>query len=134
MIRFRKGHPALRKGSFFNGAAHSGKSLPDITWHGSKPGEPDWTTESHSIAMLINGAYAELIDGKADNDLYVIFNASGLDSIFEIPEAPSGKPWRIAIDTSKGSPEDIYASGEGPLLDKDRYSVARLSTVVLVSK
>jgi isoamylase len=134
MIRFRKDHPVLRKGSFFNGAAYNGKSLPDITWHGSKPGEPDWTTESHSIAMLINGAYAELIDGKADNDLYVIFNASGLDSIFEIPGAPSGKPWRIAIDTSKGSPEDIYASGEGPLLDKDRYSVARLSTVVLVSE
>ena len=76
MIRFRKEHPVLRKGSFFTGEAHGGKAHPDISWHGFRAGEPDWEPDSHSIAMLICGEYAESTDGKADNDLYIIFHSA----------------------------------------------------------
>ncbi len=133
MIRFRQRHPVLRKGSFFAGAAHGGISAPDIAWHGHHVNEPDWTPSSRSIAMLINGEYAGLTGDASDNDLYVIFNAAGSDRVFDIPEAPSGKGWRVAVDTAKDSPEEIYSDGKGPLIKKNRYPVGRLSTVVLVS-
>ncbi|MBN1496890.1 MAG: glycogen debranching protein GlgX [Spirochaetes bacterium] len=133
MIRFRKSHPIIMKGIFFTGTAYAGKAEPDISWHGDRIGKPDWTPSSRSIAMLINGEYADLTNGTADSDLYMIFNAEEADRVFEIPEAPSGKRWRIALDTAKASPDDIFGPGEGPILEKDRYPVSGRSTVVLVS-
>jgi len=134
MIRFRKEHPVLRKGSFFTGAAHSGKNLPDITWHGFRPNEPDWSPASRTIAMLINGDYAELTDGKADADLYVIFNGSRVSRNYGMPDAPSGRRWKIALDTSEDTPRDIFESGKEPPLEGNIYYANRLSTVVLVTE
>ncbi|OHD63460.1 MAG: glycogen debranching enzyme GlgX [Spirochaetes bacterium RBG_13_51_14] len=133
MIRFRKNHPVLRKGAFFTGEVQSGKKHPDISWHGHAVGEPDWGPESRSIAMLISGEYAELTDGKADADLYAIFNASRTGREYDIPESPSCKPWKIAVDTSKHSPDDVHEPGKEPLLEGKRYFVNELCTVVLIS-
>ncbi|MBN2157850.1 MAG: glycogen debranching protein GlgX [Spirochaetes bacterium] len=133
MIRFRKDHPVLRKSSFFTGEAGSGADHPDITWHGTRIGAPNWGEGSHCIAALISGAYAELPEGRADKDLYLIFNASKSKLNFEIPPAPSGARWRIAVDTSKPSPGDIYDRGREEYLADDHYGVDKLATVVLVS-
>jgi isoamylase len=134
MIRFRKDHPSLRREQFFAGAPHGGKSLPDITWHGHDIGRPDWGPGSNAIAILINGEYAELPGGGPDSDLYIIFNASRISRKFQIPDAPSGRNWRVAIDTSKNPPDDIHEPGAGSRLTGHRYYVNRLSTVVLVAE
>jgi len=134
MIRFRKGHPSLRRESFFTGTPHAGRALPDITWHGHEAAMPDWSPGSSEIGLLINGEYAELSGGKADNDIYIIFNASRISRKFEIPDAPSGRRWRVAIDTSKNAPDDIHEAGAGPQLTGRRYHVKRLSTVVLIAE
>jgi glycogen operon protein len=134
MIRFRKSHPVLRREGFFTGTAHSGRTMPDLTWHGHEAGMPDWGPGSNEIAMLINGEYAELSDGKTDTDLYVIFNASRISRKFDIPDSPSGRGWKVAIDTSKNAPDDIHESGPMPLLAGRRFHVKRLSTVVLIAE
>ena len=134
MIRFRKSHPSLRRESFFTGTAHAGRSLPDVSWHGHVADRPDWSPGSNEIAMMINGDYADVSGGKTDNDLYIIFNASRISRKFEVPDPPSGTAWRVVIDTSKNTPEDIYEEGAGTRLAGRRYHVKRLSTVVLIAE
>ncbi|OHD71133.1 MAG: glycogen debranching enzyme GlgX [Spirochaetes bacterium RBG_16_49_21] len=133
MIRFRKNHPVLRRENFFTGTAGAGKNHPDITWHGHEIDKPDWGPHSRSIAMLINGEYADIPDRESDADLYLIFNASLISRDYSIPNAPSGGRWRVAIDTSNASPDDIFGPGMEPHLHGDRYFVNKLSTVVLIT-
>ncbi len=134
IIRFRKEHPILRKRTFLTGKTREGYNSPDITWHGIKAGEPDWSPQSHSIACLLNGEYTEEEYGTADNDIYIAFNASQLNLKFEIPEPPSGDEWTIAINTSQSSPLDIVAHGDEIGLKDKTFAIKRLSTLVLVSK
>ena len=133
IIRFRKEHPLLRKREFFSGNAHDGFTVPDITWHGVKTNEPDWTEESRTIAALLCGKYAKTEYGACDTDLYLIFNASDESQFYDIPPAPSGAPWKIAVDTSLSAPHDIAGAGREEPLTENRYYVKKLSTVVLVS-
>lgn len=133
MIRFRKNHPVLRRKTFFTGAAHDGKQRPDITWHGIRPHEPDWSPDSRAIAILICGEYAETSDGKPDNDLYIIFNSGRINRKFEIPPAAGGRAWKVALDTANDSPDDIFTPGSEPYLQGNRYFVRKVSTVVLIA-
>ena len=133
MIRFRKDHPVLRRQFFFTGEAAPGASGADITWHGHAVHEPEWGEDSHSIAMLINGDRLYSSADESGSDLYIIFNASMIRRHYEIPDAPSGRRWRMAIDTSRPSPQDIYETGKEPFLEDNRYEVGELSTVVFIS-
>jgi len=133
MIGFRKAHPVLRRKTFFQGKC-AGENTFDIAWHGIKTGEPDWSPQSHSIACLINGDCVREDYGIPDNDIYMAFNASRYHLDFEIPEAPSGGNWYIAINTSMESPLDILASGEEIFHKDSAIAVRRLSTIVLISR
>jgi isoamylase len=133
-IRFRREHPALRKKTFFTGTAAPGKKHPDLSWHGHDINGPDWGPESSSIAMLINGKCADISGGGPDADLFVIFNASPASRDYLIPESPSGRPWKVALDTSNPTPEDIFVKGTEPYVHGNAYFVKEHSTVVLVSE
>lgn len=134
MIKFRKEHPVLRRTTHFTGEKAEGFSSPDITWHGDKPYTPDWSSKSHSIAVLINGEYSRENEKNRDLDIYIIFNASKINKFFYIPEAPSGAPWQRVIDTSLNSPRDIIDSGKEEKIDENRYYVRKMSTVVLIAQ
>lgn len=135
IIRFRMEHPLLRKKSHFTGEASNGFSMPDITWHGCEINNPDWGEDSHVVACVINGDYARLVNGGSDcdNDIYIAFNASLYNRLFEIPPAPSGAKWNIAIDTSKSPPYDIAPAGIIIPLEGNRYYVRSKSTLVMIS-
>ena len=131
MIRFRKRHPSLRRKNFFTGQRGENVSDPDISWHGWNVGEPRWDEESHTVAMMINGEYA---NGHRDADIYIIFNASMVSRYYAIPESFSGMNWLLVADTSLPSPEDISLSGREAEMTQNRYYVKKLSTVVLITK
>ncbi len=131
MIAFRKAHPILRKAAFFTGKQAEGYSCPDISWHGTELEKPDWSVTSQSIAMLINGLYGLEEFGRADADIYVIFNASEEGGHYQLPDAPNGSPWRLVADTAKEHPGDVFAPGEGPVIEEKGYYVEPRATVVL---
>ncbi len=133
IIRFRKNHVILRKRAFFTGGTLYGYSSPDITWHGVRAGEPDWSEESRVVACLINGSYAMIENGTVDSDIYMIFNASLYSRKFDIPPSPSGKSWRVSVDTAKPPPFDIAEKGRETSLQSGRYYVESLSTVILIA-
>ncbi len=70
-------------------------------WHGVKFNQPDWSSDSHSIAF---STYVT----KEHRLLYFIFNAYWEPLEFELPPRDGGKnPWHRWIDTSLDSPRDI---------------------------
>jgi len=133
MIRFRKEHKILRINRFFSGSANHSSDLPDISWWGSESNEPDWSVGSHSIALLVNGEYYKNEHGFTDSDIFIIFNASEENISYNIPISPSGRAWKIAVDTSMASPQDISASGKEPKLQENSYGAKKMSTAVLIA-
>ena len=76
--------------------------LTNLTWHGVKVGQPDWSEYSHSIALTVESRRERLLH-------HLIFNAYCDTLDFELPHVPEAgeNPWRRWIDTSLDSPHDI---------------------------
>jgi isoamylase len=120
MIAFRRAHPILSKEQFYTNA--------EIHWFGPQGGLPNWTDpEEKRLACLIQ-----------EDDLHalcLVFNA-GADTVqFGLPPVQSGARWRSAIDTSREAPEDLFASGEEPLLeDQHTYYMNPRSSAILLAR
>ncbi|MCP4293298.1 MAG: glycogen debranching protein GlgX [bacterium] len=96
----------------------------DITWHGLKPGLPDWTPTSHCLAF-------EISPGADGRRILVLFNASDQSQIFELPELPKNLAWDVVLTTSKPGLQgpDSCEKGTEPLLQEILLSPK--STMVL---
>jgi len=70
-------------------------------WHGVRVGEPDWSEDSHSLALSIRFSPGRLG--------YLMLNAWKEALTFELPSSEGG--WKRVIDTSLASPEDIHLEG-----------------------
>ena len=99
MIAFRRAHPVLRRENFYMDA--------DIKWFAPNGAAPDWADQRQK-------SFACLILGQAEPDLFVLFNADTIAFDFSIPDLPAGKIWRLAVDTSRTAPDDIFDSGKEP--------------------
>lgn len=93
----------------------------DRTWHGVRIGEPDWTFNSHSLALRVACPLEGLL-------LYLIFNAYWEPLEFELPSGP----WHRWIDTSLDSPFDISEWPDAPPVSGG-YRSAPHSVVALYS-
>jgi len=118
MIAFRKAHPSIGRSTFWN------QQKPDVQWYGVGA-NTDQSDTSHSLAYSLKGA------SLGDSDLYVMINAYWEALTFMIQE---GQPrdWRIAVNTSQQSPNDIFASGGEPAISSLTYDVQPRSIVVLL--
>jgi glycogen operon protein len=99
MIAFRRAHPVLRREKFYTDA--------DIKWFAPNGATPDWADQRQK-------SFACLILGQTAPDLFLLFNADTRPVDFSIPALPAGKIWRLAADTSRTSPDDLYDSGKEP--------------------
>jgi glycogen operon protein len=95
-----------------------------------KLGQPDWSDESHSLA-LAGGLRQE--EGLF---AYVILNAYWEPLAFELPPAGEGGAgsWRRWIDTSLETPQDIVPWQEAPTVPGPAYEVGARSVVVLFAE
>ena len=123
--------PVLRHPNFLTGRTAPGRRRPDVTWHGVRLGEPDFTAISRSLAMHLAGDYAS----TPDCDIYLAVNAWIGDLDFELPTPPPGSRWVRAVDTAAAPPHDIAEEGaERELTDPSRLLVRARSCIVLRSK
>jgi isoamylase len=99
MIAFRRAHLVLRREEFYTDA--------DIKWFGPNGATPDWADPRQK-------SFACLILGQAEPDLFILFNADSRSVDFYLPALPAGKIWRLAVDTSRTAPEDLFESGKEP--------------------
>jgi isoamylase len=90
VIAFRRAHPQLRDGRFFDPRLDGS---PAITWHGRTPHQPDWSAASHLVAFM-------LPDRAEARAIYAAFNVHAAAVDVMPPAPPHGTEWRLAIDTS----------------------------------
>ena len=129
MIQFRKMHPALRRKHFFTGLDYTGDGIPDLTWHGVKPYEPDRSYYSRSIAFMISGKDCP-DPAFQDVDIYVALNQWIEPLVFELPDPPNGKNWYRVVDTYLESPDDFLDIPRK--LTSPKYTVMPRSSIILI--
>ena len=97
-------------------------------WHGVKLHQPDWSRQSHSLALSMEVP-------EEDLSFYIIFNAYWEPLDFELPAErhEADHPWRRWIDTSLESPHDIQDWPTAPVVTGRTYRAAPRSVVVLIA-
>ncbi len=103
--------------------------LRDATkaWHGTKLNQPDWSDDSHSLALGFELRDAEL-------RFHIILNAFCHPLDFELPRLSSGNSWRCWVDTSQDSPKDITLWDDAPLVSGFSYRAADRSMAILYAR
>jgi glycogen operon protein len=103
-------------------------ALANKAWHGTKLWQPDWSPQSHSVALS-----AEL---KQEGILaHIILNAYWEPLEFELPPVGNGTGrWRRWIDTGLDSPLDIVPWQTAPWIPSQSYRTESRSVVVLFAE
>ena len=97
----------------------------NLTWHGVKVGQPDWSMSSHSVALTV-----EMRDERLT--VHLIANAYWKALDFELPQiGRSGISWRRWIDTALDSPNDIVPWDTAASVPGYAYRAGARSVVVL---
>lgn len=125
MINFRKMHPAVHRSRYFTGETNV-RGLADITWHGTRPNQPDWSSQCRVLSFTLGGADTE-------SDVHVIMNMFWESIDFEIPQV-DGYPWYRAVDTALNSPEDILEPGLEQVVVGPSYLAQGRSISVFITK
>jgi len=98
-----------------------------LEWHGTRLGEPDWGSDSHSIALTSWSLTGRQV-------FHIMANAWWNPLSFELPPLPeqAGR-WRRWLDTSLPSPADIVPLTEAPPVEEGSYRLPPRSLAVLIA-
>jgi isoamylase len=129
LIAFRRSQTNLQRRSFLSGVKNR-RGLPDIQWHGLELNAPDWDSPWSRVLAYTLAAEDDWFSPEAD--LHVMLNMDDQQHDFAVPRL-NDRGWTVLADTGKPAPHDIYAAGERPLFDDDRYLVDGRSIVILAS-
>jgi len=128
LIRFRKNHPMLRRNNFFSGEVNPFSKIPDISWHSTQINQPEFDSDSRSLALLIDGMKEDMI---MDDAIYMALNFDEKDLHFEIPSINSKKPWQLVFSTV--TPEDFIRQKIKKLpLSLKKIKVSKFSITLLI--
>lgn len=135
MIAFRRRHPAFLRPEFYTGADNDYNAIPDVVWFSDRGREIDWSKQSKTLALRIDGSRAEIQWDRDDNDFYIMFNASPRTVAFTLCTPHFDRHWHLAVDTAGTGGTDVYEPGSEPEVDHEvPYNVAARSLVVLIAK
>ncbi len=119
MIAFRRAHPVLRKETFYTDE--------DIKWFAPSGATPHWADPWQK-------SFACLILGQTEPDLFLLFNADIRAVDFYLPALPTGKIWRLAVDTSRTAPDDFFDPGKEPHVPDQRgFRLQPRSSAILLT-
>jgi glycogen operon protein len=94
----------------------------EIEWHGVKLGCPDWSDQSHSLALT-----ASTLDGRFL--IHFIANAYWKPLVFELPPARAmHQGWHRLVDTFLEPPYDICDAPAALPISDDTYRVEPRAT------
>ncbi|APU19535.1 glycogen debranching protein [Actinoalloteichus sp. GBA129-24] len=127
-IDFRLAHPVLRRAAHPQGQTPPGWQYPEVSWHGARPWEPDWSPGSSLVAMML---HEKADDGRTDT-VFVAANAHAEQRIVTPPAAPAGTGWHLFADT--GRAQAAAEAGEEPAWAGPELTLTARSAVVLVAR
>lgn len=134
MIAFRKAHPVLRNKTHFRNEDYVGSGYPDISWHGPKAWNIDYSDERPIVAFLLCGRHARG-GAEEDNYIYVAMNMHWEPYSFEIPALPEGMLWHVFANTDVQPPYDIAEiDHEVAVENQSEFLLGPRSVVILMGK
>jgi isoamylase len=100
-----------------------------IEWHGVRLHQPDWSDDSHSIAVSTWSHDEHLM-------YHLMFNAYREALEFQLPpaSADTSSGWRRLMDTFLESPDDICNWKDAPTIGAPSYTVQPYSFVFLCAR
>ncbi len=130
-IGFRSAHPSVSNTHHPRGEDPVGCGFPDVSWHGIRAWQPDWSGSSRLLALMRN---AEGPNGE-DDHVYCAFNAHWDALELELPVLPNGQHWHVFANTSVAAPNDVATPGLEPVLaDQRSIIVGPRAALVLVGR
>ena len=100
----------------------------EVSFNGSRLGDPDWSWESRSLAAH----YVETCEGRR-RDFYLLANAWWEPLAFDLPALDGGRRWRLKIDTMADSPADIFAAGREPEAPDQKQILTGSRSIILLA-
>ena len=125
MIDFRKRHSAVHRSRYFTGEINA-RGLPDITWHGTRLGTPDWSPESRVLSFTLAGF-------EQESDIHVVINMYWEPILFELPQIEN-HAWYRVVDTARDAPDDILEPGNERISAGADYLAQGRSVVVFITR
>ena len=101
VMQFRHAHSVLRGDRFFEHRDVVGSGRPDIRFHGTQAFWADYSPQSRCLAVELCGEHAS----PPDDSIYIAINMHWDGLPFQLPEAGSGRAWKVAVNTSMPSPK-----------------------------
>ncbi len=132
-VAFRRSHPVLRNPNHFRNQDYVGSGYSDISWHGTKAWNVDWSVENRAIAFLLCGKHAKR-GTIEDNYIYVAMNMHWQTQWFEIPGLPQSLHWHVFANTGAVFPSSYLPGTEPVLENQSGLLVGDRSVVILVGK
>jgi glycogen operon protein len=134
LIAFRKEHPVFHNRWHLRNQDYVGSGFPDISWHGERAWNADWSASSRVLGFMLDGNHAG--GGlRQDNSIYVVTNSHWEGHQVELPGFPDDQRWHVFANTGANSPEDVWEAGaEPPLSNPSQLFVGPRSVVILIAK
>ncbi len=100
-----------------------------IEYHGVRLHHPDWSEDSHSLAILVSNLQRPFV-------IYFIFNSYWDALEFELPAHFQGieLEWDRVIDTAKPSPDDCVELDAAVKVENGTYRADSRAIVILLAK
>ena len=125
LLALRRAHPAVRPGQFPTGPAEGSPRGPHVSWHGLRPGDPDWSASSRLVVALRTAG---------EDAVLVAANAHWEPAELALPAPPPGLAWHVAVDTAADPPDDCHEPGSEPALPAGPLTLRDRAVVVLVAR
>jgi glycogen operon protein len=126
VIAFRRAHPVLRPARHVTG---DGSGPVDATWHGVRPGQPDWSPDGRLLAVMLRG---QDVPGRGPDIVYLAANTHWEPTAVALPDLPPGLRWVRFADTHDTGPS-LPPGRERPVADPGRVPLGARSVVVLTA-
>ena len=134
-IAFRKAHPVFHQVKPLLGMDSLGCGQPDISCHGMKAWQPDFSDSCHQLSIMYCGEYGHKKDGTRDEDFLLIYNMHWEPHSFALPKLSKGRRWHLVVDTGRKESENFQENGNEPMLEEQMtYEAEPRSIVVLMGK
>jgi len=135
MIAFRRSFPSLRRQRFFAGGRAKVDLPPDVMWYSSSGLPRRWEEREDALICHISGDRRNTGAKKDCCDLYLVFNPARRKIKCSIPLMIRNRIWRLVLDTSAESPNEISHYNSGiPIAANGKFQVSPLSITALAAQ
>jgi glycogen operon protein len=114
LVAFRKRQPTVRRATFLAGMPQSPGSLPDVTWFNADGRPMGWSHGERSLQCLYGPWPVSGASSLSARPVLVLLHSDWAPREFTLPSVGHHIHWRLFVNTSADTPDDIYPGADGP--------------------